>query len=213
MIKVEKKRRKKDWFIIYLNDGRNFLCHIDFMIKFGIKRGGILSDERIDEIKSLSEIYLAREIAFRFVAYKVRTEREVYNRLKREGFNEDVIQVVMDDLKRFKFLDDLEYAKNFAQSKLSSPSFGRRFIEQALKSRGVDDETISSALSEVFNDVDEFELAYCVAMRKLKQLRSSRRKIDEGKQRRKIYEFLARRGFDWDVIDKVLDKIFDDAYI
>jgi regulatory protein len=212
VIHLKRKKRTKDWYVIYLNDGREILSYIDFIVKFKIKPGKKLTEEQILEIKSNSELIYAKETAYKFLSYKPRTQKEVEEKLRQKGFAHDVISKAVEDIKRYGFINDLEYARNFVLNKSKSKSLGKVALKQALLLKGIPLETIEQVIAERENLIDETEVAFELAQKKLKLLKSSKKKKrSESELKRKIYEFLTRRGFTWETINHVIGKIFDDS--
>ncbi|CUS97318.1 regulatory protein [Candidatus Kryptobacter tengchongensis] len=211
VIGLKRKKRTKEWYFIYLNDGREILSYIDFIIKFKIKTGKQLTEEQIAEIKSSSELISAKETAYKFLSHKPRTQKEVEERLRQKGFDKNVISKVVQEIKNYGFINDLEYARNFVFDRIKSKTLGKVALKQALLAKGISNDIIEQVLSERENIVDEFEIALELANQKLKQIKSSKKKKrTKNEQKRKIYEFLARRGFSWDVINRVMREIFND---
>ncbi len=211
VIGLKRKKRTKEWYIIYLNDGREILTYIDLVVKFKIKTGKTLNEEQIQEIKSSSELILAKETAYKFLSYRPRTQKEVEEKLRQKGFQDDVITKVVEEIKRYGFINDLEYTRNFVFNKARSKTLGEIALKQFLLSKGISNEIIEKVLSEREDLIDEFEIALELAKKKLKQLKTSKKKkLDKNEQKRKVYEFLARRGFTWDTIGRVIGRIFND---
>ncbi len=212
VIHLKRKKRTKDWYVIYLNDGREVLSYIDFILKFKIKTGKHLTEEEISEIKSISDLILAKETAYKFLSYKPRTQKEVEDKLRQKGFTQDIISKVIEDIKRYGFINDIEYARNFVLNRTKSKSLGKIALKQSLLLKGIPNEIIEQVLEEREKLIDEFEIAFELARKKLKLLKSSKKKKrNENELKRKIYEFLTRRGFTWETIGRVIDKIFDDS--
>lgn len=212
VVGLKRKKRTKEWYFIYLNDGREILSYIDFIVKFKIKTASYLTEEQITEIKSSSEIILAKETAYKFLSYRPRTQKELEEHLKKKGFEKDLISKVVQEMKNYGFINDVEYAKNYVYERVRSKTLGKIALKQELLFRGISNDIIDQVLSERENIVDEFEIALELANKKFMQIRTSitskHRKDVESKSKRKIYEFLARRGFSWDTISKVMREIF-----
>lgn len=211
VIGLKRKKRTKEWYLVYLNDGREILSYIDLILKFKIKTGKQLTEEQIEEIKSLSELIFAKEIAYKFLSHKPRTQKEVEEQLRQRGFDEDVISKVVQEVKNYGFINDFEYARSFVFDRVKSKTLGKVALKQALLAKGISNEIIEKVLSERENIIDEFEIAFGLANQKLKQMKSSKKKKGtKNEQKRKIYEFLTRRGFSWDVTNRVMREIFND---
>lgn len=211
MVNLKRKKRTKEWYLIYLNDGREILSYIDFIVKFKVKVGKQLTEEQIKEMKSESEVILAKEIAYRFISYKPRTLKEVSDKLKAKGFQSDLVSKVVEELKNYGFINDLEYARNFVLNRSRSKTLGELALRRELLSKGISSEIVDEVLSERENLIDEFEIALDLAQGKLKQIKSlKKRKKGRDEYKRRIYEFLLRRGFKFETINRVMREIFDD---
>jgi len=211
VVNLKRKKRTKEWYLIYLNDGREILSYIDFIVKFKVKVGKQLTEEQIKEMKSESEVILAKEIAYRFISYKPRTLKEVSDKLKAKGFQSDLVSKVVEELKNYGFINDLEYARNFVLNRSRSKTLGELALRCELLSKGISSEIVDEVLSERENLIDEFEIALDLAQGKLKQIKSlKKRKKGRDEYKRRIYEFLLRRGFKFETINRVMREIFDD---
>jgi len=176
-----------------------------------VKIGKQLTEEQIKEMESESEVILAKEIAYKFLSYKPRTQKEVTDRLRAKGFQSDLVSRVVEELKNYGFINDFEYARNFVLSKSRSKTLGALALKRELLSRGLSNEIIDEVLSERENLIDEFEIALNLAQGKLKQIKSlKKRKKGRDEYKRRIYEFLLRRGFKFETINRVMREIFDD---
>jgi regulatory protein len=211
VVNLKRKKRTKEWYLIYLNDGREILSYIDFIVKFKVKVGKQLTEEQIKEMKSESEVILAKEIAYRFLSYKPRTLKEVSDKLKAKGFQSDLVSKVVEELKNYGFINDLEYARNFVLNRSRSKTLGELALRRELLSKGISSEIVDEVLSERENLIDEFEIALDLAQGKLKQIKSlKKRKKGRDEYKRRIYEFLLRRGFKFETINRVMREVFDD---
>jgi regulatory protein len=211
VVNLKRKKRTKEWYLIYLNDGREILSYIDFIVKFKVKVGKQLTEEQIKEMKSESEVILAKEIAYRFISYKPRTLKEVSDKLKAKGFQSDLVSKVVEELRNYGFINDLEYARNFVLNRSRSKTLGELALRRELLSKGISSEIVDEVLSERENLIDEFEIALDLAQGKLKQIKSlKKRKKGRDEYKRRIYEFLLRRGFKFETINRVMREVFDD---
>jgi regulatory protein len=88
---------------------------------------------------------------------------------------------------------------------VSSQGFSRRRLQQELAKRGVARDVADSAIVEVLHDdeIDEAANIERVARKKLRALRG----LDEETQRRRLFAFLARRGYDVDDVRTVVERL------
>ena len=160
-----------------------------------------------------TEAALAREAAIvttydralNMIALRARSAAEVRRLLVRKGESAEIVDIAIERLLRAGFLDDGSFARQFARSKAVGAGLSRRRVQQELARRGVAREIADSAIAEVFaeEDVDEAETIDRVARKKLKSLA----RLDPQVQRRRLYAFLARRGYEVDDIARTLRAV------
>lgn len=133
---------------------------------------------------------------------------ELRRHLLKKGEPEADVEAAIERLLGAQLLDDPTYARQFARSKALGPGHSRRRLQQELTRRGVARDVASEAIDAVFEDeeVDEAATIERVAKKKLKTLA----KLDVEVQRRRLYAFLARRGYDGDDIARVMGSLLVD---
>jgi regulatory protein len=174
----------------------------EVFVDYGLRRNDEISDGTLRKIKDSQlyhDTYLA---AMRLLNYRMRTRHELVQRLRQKKFATDVIDRVMDKLASLGLIDDSRFAEAFVSEKISSKPVGKRELERKLREKGISRETASNAILPVSDDSTQFELALEAAKVKLRSLR----KFDSDKREEKLIAFLARRGFDWDIIKKVVHR-------
>ncbi len=164
-----------------------------------------ISDDTISDFAAMSgsivAVKTARESALSLLEYADRTEQQLRQKLKERQYPEDEIQETLLFLKEYHFLDDAAYAKRYVRSVASKKSV--RQIVAALEQRGVARELIEAALEE--EPVDE-EGQICAFLQKKGYIPGERM---EPAQYRRIMAGLARRGFSYDGIRRVMADIQD----
>ncbi len=146
--------------------------------------------------------------ALDMLAFRARATRELRTALLRKGEEVANVEHALERLEAMGLLDDAAYARQYAHAKIAGPGFSRRRLQAELAKRGVArdvaDRAIAEALAE--DDVDNDAILERVASKKLRSLE----KVDAPTRRRRLYEFLARRGYDSDDIRRVMDRLLRD---
>ncbi len=148
-----------------------------------------------------------RDYALRLLSFRPRSIAEISAKLRkyciRRNFPDALYLEVIEDLKQQKFLDDESFVRWWKQQRQSSKPKGLHAIKMELLQKGIDKDLIEPVLDEKTEEgASEYDLAIRVVNRKidaLKNLSAEKRKI-------KIRDMLARRGFDWETIRKVIDS-------
>jgi len=139
------------------------------------------------------------------LAARGRAARDLERTLVRKGESPELARKAVERLTAQGFLDDAAFARSFVRAKSGNAGLAKRRLEQELGRRGVDRAVVSDAIEEVFAEEDRDEVA---AAEQLARKRSrSIGDADPLASRRRLYGFLARRGYSPDVIQSALSKV------
>ncbi len=160
---------------------------------------GLRAGEEIDEeelraaITSDNERY-AFDSAAKLLSYSMRTRKELEQKLAEKDIDAAAAAAALDKLEGYGYINDLSYAQEFVQNAILSGK-SRRVTEYQLRekgiARGVADEAMKAYTYEI-----EAEAAKKAAAAYKRQR----------KDRRHIFAALARKGFDYEIIGKVLPE-------
>lgn len=128
------------------------------------------------------------------------TAGQLRNKLKEGGYPEQIIQIAIDYVAGFHYIDDLRYAVGYIAGHEDVRS--RRRIEQDLLGKGIDRETLEKAWlewEEQGGSQDEQAM-----IRALLAKRKYDPKNTDRKEQQKLYGFLMRKGFSGEQIRKAL---------
>jgi regulatory protein len=144
----------------------------------------------------------AKNYAFLLLKFRLRSENELRQRLRKKKFDDSVIDQTISFLKEKKFLDDSLFARSWIQSRIRRP-FGLKRIKEELKIKGLDREIINKTLQELLQDYSEQDVVQEVAQERLGRLRG----IDPRKAKRRLYAYLLRRGFSPEVVMDTINQL------
>lgn len=143
--------------------------------------------------------------ALALLAFRARATREMRQALLRKGEAEADVDSAIEKLLAMGLLDDAAYARQYALAKITGPGFSRRRLQAELARRGVARDVADAAIAGVLADdqVDAVAVLERVAAKKLRTLDG----LELRTRRRRLYEFLARRGYDADEIRVVMERL------
>jgi|YelNatPaOPRAMG01_1025707.scaffolds.fasta_scaffold08258_6 regulatory protein len=137
----------------------------------------------------------ARKDAFRLLKSRARSEFEISNRLKEKGYDQNIVNDLVSELKRKGFLDDLKFAKLYASDQIEIRFKGPKYVEYELKAFGIEKEIIAEVIDEVLNDID------------LKEIFKRFKKAHQRDPEDKLFQKLVNRGFDPYIVKRLLREI------
>ena len=147
----------------------------------------------------------AYEQALRLLEYRARSAAELRRALLRKGASAGEVDAAIEKLRDQKLIDDDDFARQFARNRVAGPGASRRRIVQELSRKGIAREVADRAIEQLREQdgLDPADGIHRVARKKW----SSLAKLDDFTRRRRLYAFLARRGFDPDEIRDALQRL------
>lgn len=184
--------------------------HLDGEFAFGLDRfvaawltvGQTLSEEKISRLVAEDSGEKAYQQAMLFLGFRARSEAEVRKNLEKHEIPSEAIEVTIERLREERLLNDEEFAQNWVANRSEFRPRSRRALAIELKRKGLDESAIQSATEAV----DEKALAYAAAQKRIRRLEG----LEWIEFRKKLSDFLARRGFAYDVIAPTVKRLWSE---
>lgn len=168
-----------------------------------LRVGDAVDEARLLDLERRDRGWQAREAALRLLAVRPRSAAELTRRLRMKGYEPEVADEVIGRLRELGVIDDAAFAGTLVRDRVRLRPQGARRLANELRAKGVDDETARAAIRETMEgeDTGERELA-----RRAAEKWRPRPGEEPARARGRLYGFLARRGFDAEVIREILDE-------
>lgn len=197
---VERIKWKTGCYLIHLDGVPSFEVHEDTMIKFRLLKGSELSPDSLTEILRVNKENKAYIQAIKYLHRKPRTRGELARNLTQKGYEDIIIQEVLDRLEREWLVDDKSYAMEWANQRLYGHMKGRHCIQHDLEQKGVHNPYIQWALHSI-DPNEEWNSALHAARKKWYQTKG-----ELHLRRQKVVAFLVRRGYPMDMAERAADE-------
>lgn len=201
--KIE-KQKKEGRYNIFLDDVFAFGAYRETVFNFGLRVNDKLDEKKIKEIKSYDEINFGKKVAYRFLNYKPRSEKEVITKLKEKKVSQKSINEIIKSLKSLNYLNDEQYAKMYIEEKLQHKPEGRRLLAIKLSGKGIDKDTVQSIIEEKYSEDIEINKIKDLLEKYIKRVKYK----SPFEKKQKCYRFLLSKGFDYDIINEVINEQF-----
>lgn len=153
-------------------------------------------------MENLEKLY---QKALHFLSFRPRSEKEVRDYLKKKKADDLTLQKIIDSLRLSKFIDDREFTKWWVEQRTKIKPKAIRIIKFELRQKGIEKELVEEVLDDKSLEIEtEFEKALKLAQAKLPRFKNENRP----KKYEKMVRFLSSKGFDYDLIKEVIDRIF-----
>jgi len=189
-----------------------FFCglSLDTVAKFGIYKGREIEEDELEKIlmDELRSRFLQR--AMSYISRGIKTELQMRRYLKtlsikkkgswftdiRDDQLQEIFDEVMNKLKEYGYLDDEEFASQFISSRIKNKPRGKNVLVLELMSKGVNKDLAERKVDELVED--EYDVLRRVYEKKYK---GDKITIRDNKK----IDFLKRKGFDWDLIKRLIE--------
>lgn len=140
------------------------------------------------------------------ISLKDRTKKEVRLKLEEKFWNKNAVLKAIEKLEEFGYLNDLNYAISYIESK----TYGKNRISYNLFQKGIDRSTVEKAYltldEEKEENIDDVKLEKLIDKNSSKINLSNSRDEKKLKEEQKLIQYLARQGFSLDKIFKKLKE-------
>lgn len=143
----------------------------------------------------------AKNIAVKLLARRARSGQELQEKLEEKGIEASVARSVRDYFVSYGYIADDTLARDLARRLVERRGWGYARIVSYLRTRGLSDEVVEAALSQMKEEHTEEETARRIMMRRFSHFDFQQA---SPKEKRRVVQFLARRGFSWDTIGRIV---------
>lgn len=161
--------------------------------------------QRVDEAQAYDK---AMADAMRRLNRRALSRRDLDAKLKQREHAPAIREQVLDRLETLSWLDDAAFGRTLIREITNRRPAGPRLLAQKLRQKGLQPSLIDQLLAEQSEQTDEDPVkpACELARKKLRTLN----RFDAATRKRRVYSLLARRGFEPDVIDQVMQQLAAD---
>lgn len=198
-----KKYQKKIVGVVELDSGETLKLEPDTIMQFQLQTGTDLDEKKLREVLAADQKRKSLQKALHLISIRPRSAAELKERFKREGYFDETIDESLDYLLKNGYLNDALFAEKFARSKLQKKDIGESSLRFELHKKGISKSIIESIIKKIYGETPELDIALKAGKKKLRTIRTA----DDIAKKRKLYQFLAQRGFSADVIRQVIGEL------
>ncbi len=193
--------------IVELDGNDEFLIREEVVYKAGLRKHDEISEEQLNGLIAQSSLIKIKEKAFDLLSRRQHSARELKIKLRKKGFEPAQIDSVINELIEKRYLNDEEFAKLLAEEKILKKKKGLNLVKKALYEKGIDRNIIEKTLAEYSEGEILYGNALSLAGKKIKSLEY--KNLTETDLRNKVRTFLNSRGYSGEIIEKVINEIFN----
>ena len=185
---------------VYLNNEYSF--GLSRITAAWLQVGQELSPTKIARLQAEDEREVAYMKALRYLDYRPRSRTEVRRNLENHEVPSEVINDVFKRLERSGLVNDERFAQDWVENRSEFRPRSRRALAYELHQKGLNDSAIKKALE----GLNEEALAYQAAVKQSRHYEG----LEMRDFRNKLGSYLSRRGFSYDVIKQVVERVWEE---
>lgn len=208
---IEPQKKKSDRFNIFVDNKFAFALDEINLADSNLKVGQNLKDQEIKNLAEKNKAGKLLDAVLKFLSYRPRSVKETEDYLAKkiaksesikfkEAQESPQIKNIVRKLKKYKYLDDYEFAKWLVKSRIRSNTRGIALIKMELKQKGIDRDIIENLRAE---SIDESKLARLALAKRIAKWQ----KLPQLELKKKVYQYLASRGFTYETIKEAFANL------
>jgi len=205
-MKIIKFTKKKDgMYSLLLEDDDVILVHEDLILKYGLLLSKDISSDVRDKIEGENLNYTAKTVVLKYITTRFRSEKEVREHLKKKGVDKDIIDIVVDSLKKENYINDELFTDMFINDKINLTMEGPSKIIKELNELGIRGDIIIDKMDKYTDDIEIEKINKIID----KQIKSNHNKSNFI-LKNKIHNYLVNNGYSSTLSSQCLNsKTFD----
>lgn len=193
--KIEVQKNNSERYNIFTDQtGREaFTTGVDeaVLVQWDLKKGKELTEQELELLIEEDHERKAWNRALHYLSSVMRTEKEVYDHLIEKEFTEASASKAVEKAKKYKFLNDREFAKAFVRTKINTTDKGPKVIRMDLEKKGVAENYVSEAMKALTD-----ELALDRAVTAAEKKGGQKKGESSGAVKQRLLQMLLRKGYD-----------------
>lgn len=203
-MKITALTKKGNNVLVCFDDGEFVAIDYRTVLDQGLRRDDEIDENKKKRLISESEFVKAKDSSFRFLSKRPHSTLELKNKLLKKGYTKEIVERTLQNMKSGNYLNDDQFTQAFIEERIKRKKAGINKLKAELFKRGIDRKIIEENLSAV-NSETSYENAATLAKRKSELL--IRRGIEPKKVRQKVFAFLSSRGYESEIIVKILRRL------
>ncbi len=201
-ISVQKKNKYR--YSVFVED--KFLVGVSdsTLTKFNLTKGVLITPLLLDELIRSEDSWRIREYLIGLLSRRDHARSELKTKALRKDYPAQEIETILDELEEKGYINNSAFARKFVHDKFEFNKWGINKIRIELLKKGITESDISKALSEL-DDREVLEtIRHLVEKNRKKFLRA-----DPHKRKKKVFDFLLRKGYDSTIIMKSISSLME----
>lgn len=190
------KMMKTKPFCIIIANGEEYKLNNDLVYKYKIEKNSEFSQVLWNDIIKENQLMTAKRKAYELIQNNPKSENKIRERLKKEKYDSEIIEKTITFLYNFDLLNDEEFSKKYIHDYLLKKKAGKYKLINKLQENGIKYDLALKVTNNLIDDELELKM--------INQILETEKKFDI-LDKNKIFRMLLNRGFNSEIIRKIID--------
>lgn len=198
------QKRNKERYSVFVDE--KFLIGVDeqTLIKFNLRKGAQVTPSLFHKIQREEGRFAIKAYLLKRLGQRSHARKELLEKALRKDYSRPMIIDVLDELEEQGYIDDGEFARQFATDKKRLNNWGPRKIEAHLLKKGIGRRVARKQAEDVFkNENLEETFLHLISKRK----HHFQKELHPLKRKKKVIGYLARKGYRSSSIYSCIDTL------
>jgi|SRR5699024_1967316 len=201
-ISVQKRNKKR--YSIFIDDQYLIGVSENTLLSFNLRKGKTITLQIYHKLQKEENRHGIKKYLLKLLARRIHSRKELKDKALRKEYPPEIIGDILDELENKDYINDIEFARSFAQSKYKSKRWGPTKIISHLYRKGITGSTAEKYVEELFRDENlEETFIHLISKRKWRYEKED----NLLKRKKKIVRYLAQKGYRSSDIYGSIDKL------
>lgn len=198
------QKNNKDRYSIFIEDG--FLIGVSekTLLEHKLREGAEVTPFLFEKLQQAEGRNKVKSYCMKMLGRRDYARKELFDKAVNKDFPENIIYSVLDELEDKGFINDRSFAEKFAADKSRLNNWGPAKIKSKLYNKGISRRVAERGIEKVFNELDLEETFFNLVR---KNRRKFLREEDPLKRKKKVFDYLHRKGYRSESIFNYLDEL------
>lgn len=188
---------------IYIDHHYKGDYQLETIYRLKIDKDKEIDEKLLEEMEYEEQLLSCKQYGIRLVSRSLYTEGQIVDKMAQRQYSQEIIDSAVALLKEYGYINDTYYSEAFIKNSQNVSKYGKRKIQMLMHQKHIEKKTISKTIDEHFDDEIEFENAFKLAEKKYALIKNE----ETIKIKAKLYRYLSYRGFEADIVNKVVRRI------
>jgi regulatory protein len=193
---IKQQVKRADRYSLYIDGKYLFSLSESELLTLGLRIGLEFDEAELADLQQKAMIDKGYDRALNLIMRRPRSAWELQQYLKRKDYSEEHSEIILNMLSKRGYVDDIDFAKRWVESRRLLKSTSKRRLTQELRQKRVPDDIISQTLAA--DETDEQAV--------LRELISKKRTQTRYQDAQKLMQYLMRQGYNYDDIKVVMSE-------